>query len=281
MPLIISYFRMKQGACLKAEHVFVERDGFRIEVLARGSGPAIILLPSVGRGAEDFDEVATMLAEAGFRALAIQPRGMGASDGPLDNAPTMEDFTDDVAAVIRAENQGKVVVAGHAFGSFVARLTGARHGDLVRGTVVIAGSPGRDLNGASTMGAPAMSVLNECSNLSLSDEARLKYLYECFFHPDNDASVWLGGWYPDVKVVQRVAAANMPINACFPPGDAPILDIQPANDTLALPEHFHVLKAKFPDRVSIALVQRAGHALVPEQPRAVADALIWWVRGLP
>lgn len=263
------------------EKVLVKRDKFQIEVLARGKGPAIILLPSVGRGAEDFDEVASMLAEGGFRSLCIQPRGMGASNGPLDNAPTLEDFSDDVAAVIRAENQGPVVVAGHAFGSFVARLTGARHAVLTRGIAVIAGSPGKDLNGASTMGAPAMSVLDECSNLSLPDDVRLNYLYECFFYPESDARVWLQGWYPDVKKVQRAANWKMSIEACHPPGTVPILDIQPANDTLALPEHFHVLKAKFPDRVSVAVVQRAGHALVPEQPRAVADALIWWARSLP
>ncbi len=48
-----------------------------------------------------------------------------------------------------------------------------------------------------------MAVLNECGNLSLPDETRLKYLYEAFFYRDNDASVWLGGWYPDIKLVQR------------------------------------------------------------------------------
>src|SRR6478735_10777319 len=129
----------------------VSHNGAKIEVLARGKGPAIILLPSVGRGAEDFDEVGTLLAEGGFRALAIQPRGMGASTGRLDNSPSMDDFADDVAAVIRAEGQGPVVVGGHAFGSFVARLTGSRYPDLTRGVAVIAGSPGQTLDGASTM----------------------------------------------------------------------------------------------------------------------------------
>lgn len=266
---------------MKPEHVMVNHNGAKIEVLARGKGPAIILLPSVGRGAEDFDELGTLLAEAGYRALAIQPRGMGASNGRLDNSPSMEDFADDVAAVIRAEGQGPVVVGGHAFGSFVARLTGSRHPDLVRGVAVIAGSPGQTLDGASTMGAPAMAFLNECGNLSLPDDVRLKHLYTCFFHKDNDARVWLGGWYPEIKLVQRDAANPMPVDACFPKGTYPVLDIQPSDDTLALPEHFHVLKAKFPTRVSAVVVQRAGHALVPEQPRAVADALIWWTRQLP
>ena len=49
--------------------IFVDGD-VRIEVIAEGSGPLIVMLPSRGRGAEDFDEVAAGLAKAGFRISA-------------------------------------------------------------------------------------------------------------------------------------------------------------------------------------------------------------------
>lgn len=265
---------------MQSEHRLVRRGNFTIEVVARGNGPAIVLLPSVGRGAEDFDVLGEMLAQAGFRSLAIQPRGMGASDGPLDNAPGMEDFADDVATVILNENAGPLVVAGHAFGSFVARLVGARHPALTRGVAIIAGSPGKTLDGASTMKVPAMAVLNDCSNLALPDDTRLKYLYEAFFYKDNDARLWLGGWYPDIKPVQRAAFDRLPTEAYFAAGSAPILDIQAADDTLSPPQFAHVLRTLLGDRVTTAVVARAGHALVPEQPRAVADALAGWMRQL-
>ena len=35
-----------------------------------------------------------------------------------------------------------------------------------------------------------------------------------------------------------------------------------------------VLAADYPDRVTIALVERAGHALLPERPDAIAEAII-------
>ncbi len=47
----------------------VTRGDTRIEVLSQGAGPLIVLLPSLGRGAEDFDAIAVHLALAGFRVL--------------------------------------------------------------------------------------------------------------------------------------------------------------------------------------------------------------------
>lgn len=35
-----------------------------------------------------------------------------------------------------------------------------------------------------------------------------------------------------------------------------------------------VLAADFPDRVTVALIDQAGHALLPEQPDAIAGAIV-------
>jgi hypothetical protein len=40
------------------------------------------------------------------------------------------------------------------------------------------------------------------------------------------------------------------------------------------------LKDELGDRVSIAVIANASHALLPEQPQAVVDAIVAWVRGL-
>ena len=53
-----------------------------IELLAQGSGHRVVLLPSLGRGASDFDVMAERIAGAGFRVLRPQPRGIGASRSP-------------------------------------------------------------------------------------------------------------------------------------------------------------------------------------------------------
>lgn len=51
-----------------SRHV-VDVGGARIEIIAEGQGPLIVLLPSTGRGPDDFDVLAGGLAQAGFRVL--------------------------------------------------------------------------------------------------------------------------------------------------------------------------------------------------------------------
>ena len=121
-------------------------DDVRIEVIAEGRGPLIVMLPSRGRGAEDFDGVADELVKAGFRVLRPQPRGAALSLGPMQNL-TLHDLARDVAAVIRnAGDGGPAIIVGHAFGSWVARMTAIDHPELVRG-VVMAGCRSQGLSG--------------------------------------------------------------------------------------------------------------------------------------
>jgi pimeloyl-ACP methyl ester carboxylesterase len=100
----------------------VAYDNVRIEVIAEGSGPLVVLLPSRGRDSEDFDEIAAGIAKAGFRVLRPQPRGAGGSSGPMQGL-TLHDFARDTAAVIQHEGGGPAIIVGHAFGNWVARMT--------------------------------------------------------------------------------------------------------------------------------------------------------------
>src|SRR5215211_8734893 len=109
------------GACLvmpalaaEPEHVMVSHGDARLEVLAQGKGPTIVMLPSLGRGVSDFDAVADRLADAGFRVLRPEPRGIGKSTGPWQGVK-LEEFAADIAAVIEQDNNGPAFVVGHAF----------------------------------------------------------------------------------------------------------------------------------------------------------------------
>src|SRR4051794_18984594 len=109
----------------------VTRGDARLEVLAQGTGPLIVLLPSLGRGAEDFDLIAERLASADFRVLRPQPRSIGQSTGPWHGL-NLHDLAADIAAVIEHENKGPAFVVGHAFGNRVARMFATDRPDLVR-----------------------------------------------------------------------------------------------------------------------------------------------------
>src|SRR5262245_35155326 len=78
----------------------VAYDDVRIDVIAEGTGPLVVLLPSRGRGSADFDEIAPGIVKAGFRVLRPQPRGAGESKGPTKGL-TLHDFARDMAALIR------------------------------------------------------------------------------------------------------------------------------------------------------------------------------------
>ena len=115
----------------------ISYDDVRLEVIAEGSGPLVVMLPSRGRGAEDFAGITETIAKAGFRVLRPQPRGAGQSHGPMQNL-TLHDLARDIAAVIRHEGGGPAVLVGHAFGSWVARMAAVDHPKLVRGVVMVA-----------------------------------------------------------------------------------------------------------------------------------------------
>ncbi len=256
------------------ERRIVSRGNVEIEVLAQGSGPVIALLPSLGRSGEDYDAVAAMLAARGFRVLRPQPRGIGRSNGPMDGL-TMHDLAADVASVVENENKGPVLVVGHAFGNFVARQIAADRPDLVRGVVVAAASSGKVPPGSTEkpIGPEMRKAIDGPSDMSLPESKRLEYLRIAFFAPGNDPRVWLGGWNSKVHDMEAHAREHTPVDDYFAAGTAPILDLQAEQDPVAPRRFSGVLKSLLGDRVTVVVIPNASHALFPEQPDAVAQAI--------
>ncbi|HCQ45490.1 alpha/beta hydrolase [Achromobacter sp. LC458] len=247
-------------------------NGASIEVLDQGQGPALVLLPSRGRGAQDFDELAERFVQAGYRVLRPQPRGIGGSTGPMSGI-TLHDLADDQAAVIRTVARQPVVMVGHAFGNWVARATGVDHPELVRGVVIVAAAAKQYPKGLS-------EHVDRSAELSLPDAERLKSIQYAFFAPGNDARVWLNGWYPDVSESQRLAGKATRQSDWWSGGAKPLLDLQAELDLFKPPATRNEIRDEFGDRVSVVVVPGAGHALVPEKPQAVVDAIAAWERTL-
>lgn len=61
-------------------------------------------------------------------------------------------------------------------------------------------------------------------------------------------------------------------------GDKDVLVVQPEDDVMAVPENAVRLCDELGDRASLVTVPDAGHALLPEQPDAVAGAVLEWLR---
>ena len=246
----------------------------QIEILAQGEGPPVVLLPSLGRGAADFDDIAARLAEAGLRVLRPEPRGIGASRGPMTGID-LHDYAADVAAAIEHDGRGAAFVVGHAFGNRVARMLASDRPELVRAVALVAANVGH---------APSPPAVREAIKASADParpvaerQAALRY---AFFAPGNDPQAWLGGWHPEVLAAQRIAGDRTPRTEDYAGGTAPILYLQPDHDPLAHVEDAHEFKRALGDRVTVALIPHASHAVIAEQPEAVSAALIAYARKL-
>jgi pimeloyl-ACP methyl ester carboxylesterase len=252
----------------------VARPEAAIEVLAQGRGRRIVLLPSLGRGAGDFDPIAERLAGAGFRVLRPQPRGIGDSRGPMTGID-LHDYAADVAALIEHDGGDAAFVVGHAFGNRVARMLATLRPELVRAVSLIAANVGH---------APSPPQVREAikasANPALPDAQRLAALQFAFFAPGNDARSWLAGWHPDVLAAQRLAGDRTSREEDYAAGHAPILYLQPDHDPLAHAQDADEFKRALGDRVTIVVIRNASHAAVAEAPDAISDALIAYAGAL-
>ena len=265
--------RRGRAAATERRSELVHYNDVQIDVVIDGSGPAVVLLPSLARDSDDYDEVAEGLAAAGFRVLRPKPRGIGRSTGPMTKI-TLHDFARDIAEVVKKLGGGKAVVVGHAYGNWVARMTAADHPDLVRGVVIAAA--------AAKQYAPELSTaVTKAGNLSLSDEERLAALRFAFFAPGNDPTVWLKGWHPEIRDSQRAAVAAVKQDEWWSGGTAPLLDLQAENDPFKPESKRNEMKNEFGSRVTVMVIPNASHALIPEQPKAVVEALSRWIKSLP
>lgn len=261
------------GTTTERHRVLLTDGPARIDVIVEGRGPAMVMLPSSQRDSEDFDEVAARLAAAGFKVLRPQPRGMGLSTGPMQGL-SLRVLAGDVAATVRQLGGGRAVLVGHAFGHFVARVVDLDHPALVRGVVVAGGA-------ARTFPEGMAQSLATASDPTQPREARLRALQHGFFATGNDPEPWLEGWHPELRAAYRQAGTVPAKDFWWPVSHASILDLQGAEDPWRPAASRNELKDVLGSKVTVQVIPHASHALMPEQPAAVAEAIVAWARSLP
>jgi pimeloyl-ACP methyl ester carboxylesterase len=122
------------------------------------------------------------------------------------------------------------------------------------------------------------AALASVFDVSLDPAAHLDAVELAFFAPGNDPSPWEGGWHPDTAIAQGAATADTPIEDWWLAGSADVLVIQPADDVVAVPENATKIVEMLGERASMVTIPHAGHALLPEQPEAVATEVLTWLK---
>lgn len=117
-------------------HRTVRANGIALHVAELGSGPLVLLLHGFPQFWWAWHRQLVDLAEAGFRAVAVDMRGYGSSDKPPRgyDLPTL---TSDVAALVSALGEERAMLVGNDLGGLVAWSVAARHPQVVRSVAVL------------------------------------------------------------------------------------------------------------------------------------------------
>jgi len=248
--------------------------GVRVEFYEAGpaEGATVVLLPSLGRGAADFNELVAVLNDAGFRTLAVQFRGVGRSQLGLKPADLF-DYAEDVRQVL--QHAGVVAPAsfvGHAFGNRIARSFATRHPEAVDKLLLISSGesppPPHIAEAISTGLFPVAPLAKRRDAISMA-----------FFAAGNPVPEhWLRGWYPRAALAQTLAIQRTNPDHWRAAGGLPLLVIQPREDAAA-PGAGEQLRGLLGTAVTLVELPDAGHAALPEQHEMLAAIILDYLAG--
>lgn len=236
-----------------------------------GHGAAVVMHPSLGRPSSDFDEVNERLVDALFTVIAVDPRGVG-GEAPGAEDLTLHDLADDVLTVLDDAGLTTAHLVGHALGNRVMRCLAADHPERVRSLILLAAGGRVEGDGE------ARAALASCFDERLPEGARLEAVRTAFFAPGNEVpSSWRTGWHRVAAALQSGAVRRTPTEDWWSAGDAPMLVVQGLQDRIAPPANGRRLRNERP-LTTLVEIDGAGHALLPEQPVAVVEAMLNFLR---
>jgi pimeloyl-ACP methyl ester carboxylesterase len=117
-------------------HRFVSANGSRFHIVEAGTGPLVLLLHGFPEFWGAWRHQITALAGAGFRAVAVDLRGYGASDKPPRGYDGYT-MSADVVGLIRALGERTATVVGTGYGGLIAWTTAALHPQSVSRLIVL------------------------------------------------------------------------------------------------------------------------------------------------
>lgn len=111
----------------------VQVNGIRLHVAAQGKGPLVLLCHGFPETSHAWRHQLPALARAGFRAVAPDLRGYGASDSPADAAAyTTMDVIGDLVALVRHEGATRAMIVGTDWGANIAWQAAQMRPDVFR-----------------------------------------------------------------------------------------------------------------------------------------------------
>lgn len=259
---------------------YVEREGLRIGFDVIGDGPAVVLLHSFLCSGEMWRGQVGPLA-ACYRVINIDCRGHGASS-PASKAFTLYDLMDDAFAVLDALGVDQAVWAGLSIGGMIALRAALRAPHRLRALVLIdtdAGSEG--LSNQLKYKALAALVHIFGSGPVLPQIARLMFGPTTRREQPDLVAEWVDRFshvdIPSALLALRALNERDDLSPKLAEVDLPALVLVGSEDHSLPPERSRRLAGALP-RAWLVEIQGAGHLSSLEQPTAVTNAMLDFLR---
>ena len=117
-------------------HQTVHANGIALHVAEIGTGPLVLFVHGFPQFWWTWREQLITLAGAGFRAVAVDLRGYGASDKPPRGYDT-KTLSDDIAALVTSLGERQAVIVGHGVGGLIAWTIAATRPEVAAAIVTI------------------------------------------------------------------------------------------------------------------------------------------------
>ena len=115
-----------------------------LRVTIAGEGETVVLVPGLFGSAFGYRHLLELLPAAGYRAVVIEPLGIGRSPRPRHANYSLTAQADRIAAVLRQLHEGPAMVVAHSVGASMALRLAFRHPELVGAVISLDGGPAEE-----------------------------------------------------------------------------------------------------------------------------------------
>ena len=289
-------------------HRTVRANGIALHVAEIGTGPLVLFLHGFPQFWWTWRRQLVDVAAAGYRAVAVDLRGFGASDKP-PRGYDLVTLADDIAGLVASLGERNAVLVGHDLGGLVAWSVAARDPDVLRGIVPIAAphplrlrsAVVRDPRGQGRALRPALTTFQLPrwpERLLTRDSSYVRGLFDAWSGP-----AWQNSDGYDTEV-ERYAESMRVTKAAYcameyfrwafrsvprPDGhraftrlhlgvDVPVLQLHGELDRWMLPRTAQGSGQYVNAEYEWRLLRGAGHFLPDEVPDLVSSELINWMK---
>jgi len=267
-------------------------------------GVPILLLHGYSNEAHIWDDFVPVVSSH-YRVLALDLRGHGESDWHPEGAYRYEDHVEDVEAVVEALGIDRIVVVGHSLGGRIAMLYGGRNPDRLAGLVIVDSAPELDARGtvrismeAAENQDPSFGSLAEFEQFLVhlypaATAASIRRMAEHGVKQRESDGRWVlkmdtafrravggdDGAMSREEFERAQAESREAMWAALEKIPCPTLVVRGAASDVLSPEIADRMAEETLPRGQLAIVARAGHSVMTDNPEGFNAALAEFVLG--